>query len=113
MGRAKHCTDETRGLIKKLILEGKTYREVQSWLGCSAKMIRNALKYKPKDETRGRKSVVSNTTKRMIKNESTRNPFAPATEIRDSICPNISAETVRRVLREYNLYARSPRKVPL
>lgn len=113
MGRGKHCSEETRRLIKKLISEGKTYKDVQNLLSCSAKMIRNALIYEEKVESRGRKSVMSQTTKRMIKNVSTRNPLVPATEIRDSVCPSVSVETVRRVLRENNLYARSPRKVPL
>ena len=55
MGRSKHCSEEQRTLIKKLIGEGKTYKEVQKMIGCSAKMISNALKWQPKPERRGRK----------------------------------------------------------
>ena len=39
MGRSRHCSEEQRTLIKKLIREGKTYKEVQKMIGCSAKMI--------------------------------------------------------------------------
>ena len=74
-------------------------------------MVRNALKYKAKEETRGRKTVVSEYTKRMIKNASTKNPLLAATEIRYQVCPSISAEAVRRVLRQNNLCGQSPSKV--
>ena len=52
MGRSKHCSEEQFNLIKKLIGEGKMYKEVQQIIGCSAKMISNALKWqqKPKPE---------------------------------------------------------------
>ena len=55
MGRSRHCSEEKRTLIKMLINEGKTYKEVQKMMGCSAKMISNALKWKAKPERRGRK----------------------------------------------------------
>ena len=55
MGRSRHCSEEQRTLIKKLIREGKTYKEVQKMIGCSAKMISNALKWRAKPERRGRK----------------------------------------------------------
>ena len=55
MGRSRHCSEEQRTLIKKLIREGKTYKEVQKMIGCSAKMISNALKWRAKPEKRGRK----------------------------------------------------------
>lgn len=53
MGRAQHCTEEKRALIKSLIGQGKTYRFVQEALNCSAKMIRNVLEFAKKQETRG------------------------------------------------------------
>ena len=55
MSHSKHCSEEQRALIKKLIGEGKTYKEVQTTIGCSAKMISSALKWKAKPERRGRK----------------------------------------------------------
>ncbi|CAI9552233.1 unnamed protein product [Staurois parvus] len=55
MGCSRHCSEEQHTLIKKLIGEEKTYKEVQEMIGCSAKMIANALKWQPKPERRGRK----------------------------------------------------------
>ena len=49
MGHSKRCSEE-HNLIKKLIGEGKTYK-VQQVIGCSSKMISNALKWKQKPET--------------------------------------------------------------
>ena len=48
MGRSKHCSEEQSNFIKKLIGEGKTYKEVQKIIGCSAKIISNALKWQQK-----------------------------------------------------------------
>jgi len=47
VGRGKHCTPERKELIKKLIQDGKTYKEVEK-LGCFSKLISNALKYEKK-----------------------------------------------------------------
>lgn len=55
MGRSRHCSEEWCSLIKKLIGEGRTHKEVQKNVGCSAKMISNALKWVEKPETHGRK----------------------------------------------------------
>uniref|UniRef100_A0A3B3QFF6 Transposase IS30-like HTH domain-containing protein n=1 Tax=Paramormyrops kingsleyae TaxID=1676925 RepID=A0A3B3QFF6_9TELE len=41
MGHSRHCSEEQRTLIKTLIGEGKTYKEVQKIIDCSAKMIAN------------------------------------------------------------------------
>jgi len=48
VGRGKHCTPERRELIKKLIQDYKTYKEVEKLIGCSSKLISNALKYEKK-----------------------------------------------------------------
>ncbi len=42
MGHFKHCPEQQRNFIKKLIGEGKTYKEEQQIIGFSAKMISNA-----------------------------------------------------------------------
>ena len=44
-------SEEQSTLIKKLIGEGKTYKEVQNMIGCSAKMISNAFMWQPKPES--------------------------------------------------------------
>ncbi len=63
MGHSKHCSEEQHHLIKKLIGEGKTYKEVQQIIGCSAKMISNALKWQQKTEPRKRKRATTERTK--------------------------------------------------
>jgi len=55
MGRGKHCTV----IIQKLIKGGKSYREVGRLVGCLNKMVMNALNYKEKPETRGRKQSMT------------------------------------------------------
>ncbi|CAI9547287.1 unnamed protein product [Staurois parvus] len=55
MGCSRHCSEEQRTLIKNLIGEGKEGKEVQKMIGCSAKMIANALKWQPKPERHERK----------------------------------------------------------
>lgn len=113
MGRGKHCTEEKRALIKSLKNSGKTYKEIQNILGCSAQMIANALYYKTKAEKRGRKQKLSSKDDRNIIRTWKGNPFVSARKIRDDLDLPVSAETVRRHLVNHNLYARSPRKVPL
>jgi len=106
MGRGKHCTPEKRDLIKKLILEGKTYAEIQNYIGCSPTMIRNALKYESKSETRERKPAMSPKLIRRMVRQFRSNPFMPATQIKNNLNIQASIETVRRHLREHNLTIR-------
>lgn len=113
MGRGKHCTAEQRQLIKKMISMGKTYKEVQDIVGCSPTMICNALKYKSQPETRGRNPAMSTKMIKRVVRFSKNNPFTPATKIKTELEVEASVETIRRRLREHDLVARSPRKVPL
>jgi len=59
MGHGKHCTVEKRNLIKNVISEGKTYAEIGRIVGCSSKMIRKAVLFVEKNETRRRKPSMS------------------------------------------------------
>lgn len=102
MGQGKHYTSEKRDLIKKLILEGKTYTQIQNYIGCFLTMIRNGCK--PAMSPKLIKRVV-----RYFKN----NSFLPATQIKNELNVQATLETVRRRLREHNLAVHSPRKVPL
>jgi len=82
MGRAKHCTVEERKTIKKLISEGNTYAQVGRIIGCSNKIICNALKYDIKPETRGRKTVMSPKMLTRLVRESKKDPFKQASELK-------------------------------
>ena len=50
-GRSNHCSEKQRNLIKKVDWRGEMYK-VQQIIGCSAKMISNALKWQQNLETR-------------------------------------------------------------
>uniref|UniRef100_A0A8C2JDK4 Myosin, heavy chain 9a, non-muscle n=1 Tax=Cyprinus carpio TaxID=7962 RepID=A0A8C2JDK4_CYPCA len=85
MGRSRHCSEEQRTLIKKLIREGKTYKEVQKMIGCSAKMISNALKWRAKPERRGRKRKTTIKMDRRITRMAKAQPMITSRMIKDSL----------------------------
>lgn len=113
MGRGIHCSEEEREIIKKLRKKGKTYKEIQDILDCSAKMICNALKWKKTIETRGRKKKTSDVDDRRIKILVKKDPFITSTEIISTLDLNISPASVRKRLLKANLFSRKPAKTPL
>uniref|UniRef100_A0A3Q2Q7R2 Uncharacterized protein n=1 Tax=Fundulus heteroclitus TaxID=8078 RepID=A0A3Q2Q7R2_FUNHE len=113
MGRSKHCSEDERFLIKKMIKEGKTYKEVQKIIGCSAKMISNAPKWEQKTEKRGRKRKTTPRMDRRIAKLAKTQPMMGSKRIKQDLQLTVSTVTIRRRLTEVNLPARSPRKVPL
>ena len=93
--------------------EQRKYKEIKEILGCSDQMIVNALRYEEKPETRGRKRKTTRMDDRRIIRFIKRDPAASSNKIQKELNLVVSAVTVRRRMIENNLYARSPRKVPL
>ena len=85
MGRSRRCTEGERTLVKKLIGEGKTYKEVQKIIGCSAKMISNALKWQTKPETRGRKRNTTIRIDHRITRMTKKHPVISSREIKEDL----------------------------
>lgn len=113
---------DTRKLVIRMSEEGKSLREiaktVQRSHGCIQKIIRKYQKSglitnKP---GRGRKEILSSTTQRNITRQIQKNPKTSAVKIATStsiaIGRNVSAETIRRVLRKANYHGRVARKKP-
>lgn len=113
MGRSKHCTEIVRKQILNLRDQKKTYKEIQNIIGCSAKMISNAIKYVDKPELRGIKRSTDVRTDRQIVYEVRKNPYLSSQQIKINLELSCSTVTIRRRLIEANLKAYTPRKVPL
>ena len=113
MGRGKHCTPEQREIIKNMICNGNTYAEIRRIFGCSNKLIRNAIIFEEKTEKRGRPTVLSDRAVKRLVRRSKAQPFMSAVELKTDLNIESSVETVRRRLRDNELNACSPRKVPL
>lgn len=93
--------------------DGKSYREIQRILSCSAPKIFNAINYKQKPEKRGAKRKTTPQDDRNIVLLSKKDPSKTAVQIKSETELPVSAMTVRRRLLEAGLSARSPRKKPL
>lgn len=123
MGRSKHCTPEKREIIVKLKGQKKSNSEIASTLGCSRKMVVNAINLVKKQGTldnklrKKRQKKTTPSEDRKIHRMSTADPFATSSEIStefNSSCDaNISARTVRRRLNEFGLRGCIAQRKPL
>lgn len=68
-------------------------------------MIKNAISYKEKAETRGRKRALSPLHVNSLIHESTKDPFKPATELKRDLNITATVQTVRKgVENTMNIY---------
>lgn len=103
---SKTGQEEQSNLIQKLIGEGETSGDMQPIIGCSAKMISNALKWR-------RKSAATVKTDRRIVRMAKILRIIISRKIKDDLEWSVSTDTVRRRLIEAKLLARSCCKAPL
>ena len=82
-------------------------------LGMSKTMVENAVKWIPKDETRGRKPKIAPTVKRSIIRCVKKDPFITSKQIKNDLNIEVDTSTIRKTLISEGLKARSARKVPL
>ena len=73
-------------------------------------MIQNAINYKEKAETRGRKRILTQHHVNRLVSESKKYPFKAATDLKKDLNITATVQTVRTYLREHNLKARSPER---
>lgn len=113
MGRAKHCTDQERSIIRNLSQKGKSQRQIAETIGKSQHFVFNALRPQNQRLKTGRPRKTTNKDDDHIKLMSAKDPFKSAGAIKIELGLPISTRTVRRRLEEKNLLGRHSRKVPL
>lgn len=113
MGRAQHCTEVLRAIIRNLYKAGKSQREIADYLGRSKTFVFNALHSTGKRELTGRPRKTTPKDDSAIKRASQKDPFKASKQIRDELNLSVSSRTVQRRLAEKGLGGKSPRKVPM
>ena len=85
MSRGEHGSAEKREPVRKLISDGLSSREVCRIVGCSNKLIRNAIIHEKKPEKRGRKRAMTNLLDNRLVRQAKKKPFKRATELKKDL----------------------------
>lgn len=122
-GKYKQLSRDQRVKILTLTDQGLSYRQISVRIGCSHSTIVRLMKKKenldPLERTKGsgRKRKTNSRTDKALQRMCLKDRFKSAVRIRAELKDyhqvDLSAETIRRRLREIGLYGRRPAKKPL
>ncbi|KAI5629982.1 cytoplasmic dynein 1 intermediate chain 1 isoform X5 [Silurus asotus] len=122
MVRSREWSRKTREQVITLHRKGNGYKKIAKMLNIPRDTIGSIIrKFKAKGtvETlpgRGRKKMLTSTAVRYLKRRVEKSPRVTAEELRKDLSDvgtEVSAQTIRRTLRNEGLHARTPRRTPL
>jgi transposase len=122
MVKSREWSRKTREEVITLHRKGNGYKKIAKMLNIPRDTIGSIIrKFKAKGtvETlpgRGRKKMLTSTAVRYLKRRVEKSPRVTAEELRKDLSDvgtEVSAQTIRRTLRNEGLHARTPRRTPL
>lgn len=122
MVKTREWSQKTREEVISLHKNGNGYKKIAKMLNIPRDTIGSIIrKFKSKGtvETlpgRGRKKILTATAVRYLKRKVGKNPRVTAKELKKDLSDvgtEVSAQTIRRTLRNEDLHARTPRRTPL
>uniref|UniRef100_A0A8C5PJ22 Transposase n=1 Tax=Leptobrachium leishanense TaxID=445787 RepID=A0A8C5PJ22_9ANUR len=122
MVKSREWSRKTREEVITLHRKGDGYKKISKMLNIPRETIGSIIrKFKAKGtvETlpgRGRKKMLTSTAVRYLKRRVEKSPRVTAEELRKDLSDvgtEVSAQTIRRTLRNEGLHARTPRRTPL
>uniref|UniRef100_A0A8C5PDE5 Transposase n=1 Tax=Leptobrachium leishanense TaxID=445787 RepID=A0A8C5PDE5_9ANUR len=122
MVKSREWSRKTREEVITLHRKGNGYKKIAKMLNIPRETIGSIIrKFKAKGtvETlpgRGRKKMLTSTAVRYLKRRVEKSPRVTAEELRKDLSDvgtEVSAQTIRRTLRNEGLHARTPRRTPL
>lgn len=122
MAKSREWSQKTREEVISLHKKGNGYKKIAKMLNIPRDTIGSIIrKFKAKGtvETapgRGRKRILSATAVRYLRRKVEKNPCVTAEELKKDLSDvgtEVSAQTIRRTLRNEDLHARTPRRTPL
>uniref|UniRef100_A0A8C5QEC7 Transposase n=1 Tax=Leptobrachium leishanense TaxID=445787 RepID=A0A8C5QEC7_9ANUR len=122
MVKSREWSRKTREEVITLHRKGNDYKKIAKMLNIPIETLGSIIrKFKAKGtvETlpgRGRKKMLTSTAVRYLKRRVEKSPRVTAEELRKDLSDvgtEVSAQTIRRTLRNEGLHARTPRRTPL
>uniref|UniRef100_A0A8C5N0N9 Transposase n=1 Tax=Leptobrachium leishanense TaxID=445787 RepID=A0A8C5N0N9_9ANUR len=122
MVKSREWSRKTREVVITLHRKGNGYKKIAKMLNIPRETIGSIIrKFKAKDTVEtlpgsGRKKMLTSTAVRYLKRRVEKSPRVTAEELRKDLSDvgtEVSAQTIRRTLRNEGLHARTPRRTPL